>query len=92
MQRFNINWTAKALSNQMEKGKVNYDNAVQRSLVWDEALWIVYIDNTRNPIRNSEYFVAYFQHIINFMVINAYEYYTILTKQVSGQKKTRIYH
>ena len=36
MQRFNINWTAKALTNQMEKGKVNYDNAVQRSLVWDE--------------------------------------------------------
>lgn len=36
MQRFNINWTAKALVNQMEKGKVNYDNAVQRSLIWDE--------------------------------------------------------
>ena len=36
MQRFNINWTAKALANQMEKGKVNYDNAVQRNLVWDE--------------------------------------------------------
>ncbi len=35
MQRYNINWTAKALSNQMEKGKVNYDNAVQRNLVWD---------------------------------------------------------
>ena len=35
MQRFNINWTAKALMNQMEKGKVNYDNAVQRNLVWD---------------------------------------------------------
>ena len=37
MQRFNINWTAKALVNQMEKGKVNYDNAVQRNLVWDVA-------------------------------------------------------
>ncbi len=36
MQRFNINWTAKALANQMEKGKVNYDNAVQRNLVWDD--------------------------------------------------------
>lgn len=35
MQRFNINWTAKALVNQMEKGRVNYDNAVQRNLVWD---------------------------------------------------------
>ena len=35
MQRFNINWTAKALAKQMEKGKVNYDNAVQRNLVWD---------------------------------------------------------
>ena len=35
MQRYNINWTAKALVNQMEKGKVNYDNAVQRNLVWD---------------------------------------------------------
>ena len=35
MQRFNINWTAKALVNQMEKGKVKYDNAVERSLVWD---------------------------------------------------------
>ena len=35
MQRFNINWTAKVLASQMEKGKVNYDNAVQRNLVWD---------------------------------------------------------
>lgn len=35
MQRCNINWTAKALVNQMTKGKVNFDNAVQRSLVWD---------------------------------------------------------
>jgi len=35
MQRFNINWTAKALVNQMDKGKVNFDNAVQRNLVWD---------------------------------------------------------
>lgn len=35
MQRFNINWTAKTLCNQMEKGKVNFDNAVQRGLVWD---------------------------------------------------------
>lgn len=37
MQRFNINWTAKALTNQMRKGNVNFDNAVQRSLVWDDA-------------------------------------------------------
>ncbi len=37
MQRFNINWTAKALANQMERGKVNFDNAVQRNLVWDDA-------------------------------------------------------
>jgi len=36
MQRFNINWTAKALTNQMERGKVNFDNAVQRNLVWDD--------------------------------------------------------
>jgi len=36
MQRFNINWTAKALANQMERGKVNFDNAVQRNLVWDD--------------------------------------------------------
>lgn len=35
MQRFNIQWTAKALKNQMEKGNVNFDNAVQRGLVWD---------------------------------------------------------
>ena len=35
MQRFNINWTAKALCNQMKKGAVNFDNAVQRGLVWD---------------------------------------------------------
>ncbi len=36
MQRFNINWTVKALANQMERGKVNFDNAVQRNLVWDD--------------------------------------------------------
>lgn len=35
MQKFNINWTAKTLKNQMEKGNVNFDNAVQRGLVWD---------------------------------------------------------
>lgn len=37
MKRWNINWTAKALVNQMRKGNVNFDNAVQRSLVWDTA-------------------------------------------------------
>lgn len=35
MKRYNINWSVKALCNQMEKGNVNFDNAVQRSLVWD---------------------------------------------------------
>ena len=37
MTRFNINWTAKTLVNQMKKGNVNFDNAVQRSLVWDNS-------------------------------------------------------
>lgn len=35
MQKFNIQWTAKTLVRQMEKGNVNFDNAVQRGLVWD---------------------------------------------------------
>lgn len=35
MRKANINWTAKALCNQMDKGRVNFDNAIQRSLVWD---------------------------------------------------------
>lgn len=35
MNKFNINWTAKTLANQMAKGNVNFDNAVQRGLVWD---------------------------------------------------------
>lgn len=35
MQRFNINWTVKTLVGQMNKGKVNFDNAVQRGFVWD---------------------------------------------------------
>lgn len=35
MTRFNINWSAKTLVNQMAKGNVNFDNAVQRGLVWD---------------------------------------------------------
>lgn len=35
MKRYNINWTVKTLVNQMEKGNLNFDNAVQRSLVWD---------------------------------------------------------
>lgn len=35
MKKANINWTAKALCNQMDKGRVNFDNAIQRSLVWD---------------------------------------------------------
>lgn len=37
MNRVNIQWTAKTLSRQMEAGKVNFDNAVQRSLVWDDS-------------------------------------------------------
>lgn len=35
MERYNINWTAKTLVNQMKRGNVNFDNAVQRGLVWD---------------------------------------------------------
>ena len=35
MTRFNIQWTAKTLVNQMKRGNVNFDNAVQRGLVWD---------------------------------------------------------
>lgn len=35
MERYNIQWTAKTLANQMRKEKVNFDNAVQRGLVWD---------------------------------------------------------
>lgn len=35
MNKVNIQWTAKALVNQMEKGRVNFDNAIQRGLVWD---------------------------------------------------------
>lgn len=35
MKRYNINWTAKALFNQMEKNNINFDCAVQRGLVWD---------------------------------------------------------
>lgn len=37
MKRYNINWTAKALCNQMEKNKINFDCAVQRGLVWDKS-------------------------------------------------------
>lgn len=37
MTRYNINWTAKTLANQMKKGNVNFDNAVQRGLVWDNS-------------------------------------------------------
>ena len=33
MTKMNINWTAKTLMNQMNKGNVNFDNAVQRNLV-----------------------------------------------------------
>lgn len=36
MTRANIPWSAKTLVNHMEKGKVNFDNAVQRGLVWDK--------------------------------------------------------
>lgn len=36
MTRANIQWSAKTLINYMKKGKVNFDNAVQRGLVWDK--------------------------------------------------------
>lgn len=35
MKRYNINWTAKALYNQMNKGRINFDCSVQRGFVWD---------------------------------------------------------
>ena len=35
MKRYNMNWTAKTLINQMEKNNINFDCAVQRGLVWD---------------------------------------------------------
>ena len=35
MNKVNIQWTAKTLVRQMGKGNVNFDNAVQRGLVWD---------------------------------------------------------
>lgn len=35
MTRYNMPWTAKTLKNKMERQEVNFDNAVQRSLVWD---------------------------------------------------------
>lgn len=37
MQRYNIQWSAKCLVNQMRKGNVNFDNSVQRGLVWDNS-------------------------------------------------------
>ena len=37
MKRYNINWTAKTLCNQMSKSKINFDCAVQRGLVWDSS-------------------------------------------------------
>lgn len=35
MKRYNINWSIKTLVNQMAKGNLDFDNSVQRSLVWD---------------------------------------------------------
>lgn len=35
MKKANIQWTPKALCNQMKKGNINFDCAVQRGLVWD---------------------------------------------------------
>lgn len=35
MKKYNIQWTAKALCRQMDKGNINFDCAVQRGLVWD---------------------------------------------------------
>lgn len=35
MKRYNINWTAKTLYNQIEKGNVNFNCSVQRGLAWD---------------------------------------------------------
>lgn len=37
MQKMNINWTAKTLVGQMAKGKLNFDNAVQRGYTWDNS-------------------------------------------------------
>lgn len=37
IRRSNIQWTAKRLKKEMEKGSLNFDNAVQRNLVWDDS-------------------------------------------------------
>lgn len=37
MRKYNQNWTAKRLVREMTEGNVNFDNAVQRSLVWDDS-------------------------------------------------------
>ena len=37
LNRANLNWSAKALCNQVEKGRVVFDSVVQRGFVWDEA-------------------------------------------------------
>lgn len=35
IKKANINWTAKQIVKMAEKGTINYDNAVQRGLCWD---------------------------------------------------------
>ncbi len=37
MKRYNMNLTCKGLYNRMEKSEINFDCAVQRGLVWDNA-------------------------------------------------------
>lgn len=37
IRKSNIQWTAKKLKKEMENGNLNFDNAVQRNLVWDDS-------------------------------------------------------
>lgn len=36
IKKANIQWSAKQLTKSIEKGTINFDNAVQRGLCWDD--------------------------------------------------------
>ena len=51
IKKANISWTAKQIVKMVDKGTINFDNAVQRGYVWDNTRKSMLID--RKSIHNK---------------------------------------
>lgn len=58
LNRSNIQWSGKTLYNMVTKGKVNFDNYVQRHYVWDDARKSLFIHSLLTGYPVPPFFAA----------------------------------